>query len=213
MAQDREGRSVTRLATTILGLWLLAFLWSLPAHAHDSATTIYASITVDRAMVRVRLTLSSLPETPFFEPMKQAARTAPGTYAPLADAIARHVQVLSGGSFCRPGRQFVEPPTPISASISATVDYVCRGPVRELEIINDLFDVIGRDIHMIARVDWNDDTQTFTFEPDLRRFVRSTGVAQERATVGLGITSALIAAAITVLLGLAALGLAMRRRS
>ena len=204
---------MTRRAATIVGLWLLAFVWGLPAHAHDSATTIYAAVTVDRAMVRVRLTLSSLPDTPFFEPMKRAARTAPGTYAPLADAIARHVQVLSGESRCRAGRQFVEPPTPISASLSATVDYVCPGTVQELELINDLFDVVGRDIHMIARVDWNGDTQTFTFEPDLRRLTRSTGAAQEQATVDLGMRSALIAAAITVALGLAALGLTIRRRS
>jgi hypothetical protein len=185
----------------------------MPARTHDSETTIFTEITVDGAMVRVRLTLSSLPDSPFFESMKNATRRAPGTYAPFAQAIASHVLVRSGNSPCRAGRQYIEPPTPISASLSASVDYACQGPIRQLDLTNDLFDVFGNDLHMMARIDWGSNTYTFAFGPDLRRWTGTTREAQEQKTADLDMRPALIAAAIAVALGLAALGLIIRRRN
>jgi len=201
-------------ATIVLALGVLSAGrgYAPAARAHDSATTVFAAITVDGAMVRFGLTLSSLPDAPFFAVMKNDTSRDPRTYAALSEAIAERVRVLSGGEACRPGRRHIEPPTPISASISATVDYVCPGPVRSLELTNDLFDVFGGDLHMIGRIDWGSDSHEFTFGPDERHLARSHGAAVQAAPNAGGGGWIIIAAAAFAVAAIAGLGFYFRRR-
>jgi hypothetical protein len=148
--------------------WLLAVIVGLgtvlggrPAAAHEGATTAFAAVTVQGRVVRYALTLSAMPSGPSAPASGPVAET-------LAPAIARNVMIHADGRLCRPARQSTSAPTPLAVSVSAAVDFVCPTSIGTLTVHDDLFDVLGTDLHTIARIDWSGGSRQFTLGPDAR---------------------------------------------
>jgi len=148
---------------------LLIVLAGSPARAHDGGVTGYAVITIDRHMVRYKLTLSSIPAGPLAARMGVGDKSARPKYELLADAIAERLQLTNNNAACQAGPHHTTAPTQTVVSITAQVDFVCRDKVAKLTIRDDLFDVLGDDIHTLARIDWPGTSQQFVFRPEARQ--------------------------------------------
>jgi hypothetical protein len=48
-------------------------------------------------------------------------------------------------------------------TVTAIVDFVCPGQIRELGIRDDLFDVAGSNLHTVAKIEWPGGVQQFAF--------------------------------------------------
>ena len=48
-------------------------------------------------------------------------------------------------------------------AVTAIIDFVCPGQIRELGIRDDLFDVAGSNLHTGAKIEWPGDVQQFAF--------------------------------------------------
>ena len=132
------------------------------AHAHTSGTTGFAAITVQGQTVRYALTLS-------IEAL-QAASTKPiGDFNALDGMVARQVVVSANDTQCAPVPGAVQPPSPTRPTIVVTVDYACAGPIRTLALTDNLFDVLGRDHHTLATIEWPNGREQLVFEPDHRQ--------------------------------------------
>jgi HupE / UreJ protein len=166
VAKDRADRQVTKWLLAIVAL-VGVVLHGRATYAHDSGTTAFAAITVQGHMVRYKLTLSTIPSN-LAERFGVGPPGARPAYALLAPAIARHIHLHADDRACRPGPQRTSPPTPLVVSTSASVDFVCPDPIGMLRIRDDLFDVLGNDIHTIARIDWSGGSEQFVFGPDNR---------------------------------------------
>ena len=62
--------------------------------------------------------------------------------------------------------------------MTIAVDFACGGPVHDLLIRDDLFDVLGADYHTLARIDSAGPSQQFAFAPDARELSVEEGIAQ-----------------------------------
>jgi hypothetical protein len=143
-------------------LWLAVLIAG--AHAHTSGTTGFAAVTVQGQTVRYVLTLSA----DVVEAAWPNAGPASGDYAALPDAVARHVAVSANDRACAAVPGGVQPPSPTRPTVVITVDYACAGTVRALSIIDNLFDVLGRDHHTLVAVEWPEGREQLVFEPDRR---------------------------------------------
>lgn len=172
-----------------IGLVLMAWVagFAPVARAHDSGTTAYAAIIIDGSMLRYTLTLSSMPSSPLAREMGFGQPGRKIAYGLLADAVATKLHFRNNGEACAAGPRSVGVPNPTSASISATVDFVCPGAIERLTIRDDLFDVLGQDLHSLARIDWSGGTTQFAFGPDARETtvsVKQTGAASRSGGAG-----------------------------
>jgi HupE/UreJ protein len=173
-----------------VGLWLLAFA-TAPARAHSGGSTGYASITVHRSTVRYRLTM---PVATLTAPMAEDLRLAQTGSAParerLLDVVRRTIVLRSNGTRCEPGPGVVEPSAPDAVAVTLLVDFACPPGLRDLDVEDDLFDVVGPDHHTLARIEWPGGTGQFAFEPSARVAHFSVGGSPARAVgsfLGLGI--------------------------
>ena len=156
-------------------LWLAVLIAG--AHAHTSGTTGFAAVTVQGQTVRYVLTLSAdVVEAAWPNPGR-----APAGYAALPDVVARHVAVSADGTACAPVPGGVQPPWPTRPTVVITVDYACAGAVRVLSIIDNLFDVLGRDHHTLVAVEWPEGREQLVFEPDRREARLALGGGTARA--------------------------------
>lgn len=152
------------LALVLAGVSLIA----PPADAHVGDATAYAAITVSGRVVRYSLTLTGIPTGPLAERLRPPASGAPADYAPVADAIAQHIQLTSDAGPCRAGRSLVTPPSASVFNLTVVVDFACPEPVRTLEIVDNLFGVMGDDLHTLARIETRHGTQQFVFATENR---------------------------------------------
>lgn len=144
----------------------LAFMLSLAvliggAHAHNSGTTGFAAITVQGQTVRYVLTLST-------DAVQAAATTPGGGFDSLVGMVAQQVAVVANDRACASVPGSVQPPSPTRPTIVVTVDYACAGPVRMLLLTDNMFDVLGRDHHTLATVEWPGGREQIVFEPERR---------------------------------------------
>jgi hypothetical protein len=153
------------------------------AFAHQAGTTGFADIRVEGQTVRVSLSLSQVPSGPLADQMGFGEPGVTPRYDLLAQAIAADVHVSNDGADCEPGPRHVVPPTAAVLSLTGTVDFACPGTIGALGIRNDLFDVLGTDVHILARIAWPGGVQQFAFAPDLRTVQI---VVAEKAEVGAG---------------------------
>lgn len=158
---------MTKWLPAVIALACVA-LCSQTTRAHDSGRTAFAAITVQGNMVRYVLTLSTMPSGSLAQRMGASPPSGGLAYTLLAPAIARYIHVFADNRACRPGPQRTTPPTPVVVSVSASVDFVCPGPIGTLKVSDDLFDVLGTDLHTIARIEWAGGSQQFVFGPDMR---------------------------------------------
>jgi HupE / UreJ protein len=138
-----------------------AVLGSLPAFAHEGATTAYAHVVVSGSTVRYRLTMADA---------SRIAAASPGStdVETLAHAIRAKIRLANDGVACVPTPAELVPPSISSASVTVVVDFACRGAVRTLEIRDDLPDALGSDLHTLAKVEWPGGTGQFAFAAESR---------------------------------------------
>jgi hydrogenase/urease accessory protein HupE len=129
--------------------------------AHTAGTTGYAAVTVQGQTVRYVLTLST-------EALQIPSATTGGDFDLLPEMVARQVAVIANGNACAAVPGSVQPPSPTRPSVVITIDYACANPVRTLSLTDNLFDVLGRDHHTLAAVEWPGGREQVVFEPDRR---------------------------------------------
>lgn len=152
---------------------LLAALALLPAAvAHQGAITGYAEIRVDAATVHYTLTLSDLP------PAAALARpaAAAGDLSRLVEALAAAVQIQADGRACRAVGGQGRPPAAGQLSTTITLRYRCPDEVRELLVRDGSFEVLGPELHTLAKVEWPGGNDSFAFAAE-RREARFTVTA------------------------------------
>jgi hypothetical protein len=126
-------------------------------------------VTVHRSTVRYRVTL---PTAALTSQMAEDLRLAQGGSAQarerLLDVLRRAIELRGNGTRCEPGSGVVEPSTLDAPSFTMLVDFACPAGLRDLEIRDDLFDVLGPNHHTLAKVEWPGGTAQFAFEPAVR---------------------------------------------
>jgi hypothetical protein len=143
-------------------------LFPVSAPAHEAGTTGYAAITVSGRTVRYALTLSSIPKSPLAEEMGIGRPGVVPEYGRLSEAIAGKIHLTNNGETCQAGPRHVIPPTQTVLSVTGIVDFVCPGKMGELVIRDDLFDVLGGDLHTLAKIEWPVGMQQFAFSTESR---------------------------------------------
>lgn len=164
-------------------LCALALLSSGNVSAHKGGTTGYAAITVSGRTVRYTLTLSSIPPSPLAEEMGFGQPGAAPDYGRLSEAIAAKIHLTNNGEACEAGPRHVIPPTQTVLSVTGIVDFVCPGRMAELAIRDDLFDVLGSDLHTLAKIEWPGGMQQFAFSTESRE-IRLTIAGKAQAVRG-----------------------------
>ena len=159
------------MSTARASLLVAVALGSLPACAHEGATTAFAHVVVSGATVRYSLTLAD------------ASKVLEGKdLEAVAQAIRARIRIASDGQACAPTPTQLIPPAVLSASATVVVDFACRDGVRTLEIRDDLPDALGADLHTLAKVEWPGGTGQFAFAAESReaRFDLGTGASATR---------------------------------
>jgi hypothetical protein len=139
------------------------------AGAHTGGSTGYASILVQRNVIRYSLSLtpSSLPPA-VAEELAQARAGHAGSRERLLGHVRRKVALTAQGTRCESAQGFLEPGRNDVETVTLVVDFACAGPVRDLGVRDDLFDVLGPDHHTLARVEAESSTQQFAFATEAR---------------------------------------------
>jgi len=177
---------VSRLLAGLRGLAVVLVpfvtLFAFPAQAHQGGTTGFASVTVSGQTLRYSLTLSDIPmPSPLAEEMGFGQPGIAPDYRPLVNAISGKIHFTNGGEACAAGPGQVVPPTSTTISITAIVDFVCLGEIRELGIRDDLFDAAGPNLHTLAKIEWPGGVQQFAFATESRETQVTVGGKVEAA--------------------------------
>ena len=172
------------LGPIALGIVLLAT--GATGWAHTGGTTGYASVTVSRGTVRYRVTLpaSALPSD-LADALRRAQAGSRPARDTLLDVLRTRITLRSGATRCEPGPGEVLPSTFDAPTFTMQVDFACGAAVRDLAVRDDVFDVLGKDHHTLARIEARGNTQQFAFTPDNReaRFVVGDRGGSARETV------------------------------
>jgi len=159
----------------LVGLGVLVLAPRVPAvWAHAGGSTGYASITVSRSTVRYSVTVPT-PTLPsdLAEALRLAQAGSRQNREKLLDVIRTRILLRANGTRCEPGPGRLLPSTFDAPTFTAQVDFACGSAVRELLVLDNIFDVLGPDHHTLAKVDAPSGIQQFAFAPDSRqaRFV------------------------------------------
>lgn len=149
--------SAAMVAVMAVTLYAVLLFMTPMSRAHDGGTTGFAAITIERNTVRYELTVSSMP--------------ANSSADSLATAIATRLQLTNDGVACVAGPRQSMPAKRDVVSVKARVDFVCAASIRQLTIRDNLFDVLGEDVHTLAKIEWAGGSQQFAFGPDAREAV------------------------------------------
>ena len=152
--------------------------------AHTGGSTGYAAVAIDGATVRYTLTLWPATLTPALAPELQRVRAGdPADRERWMATLRQRTVITSDGRRCDAGPGSVLPTA--TESVVFALDFVCAGPVRDLLVRDDLFDVLGADHHTHIRIDAAGRTWQFALAPD----VREARVRPHDAGVGRGLAS------------------------
>jgi HupE/UreJ protein len=157
------GRPSPRILVACVVLGWMAGALTL-AHAHTGGSTAYAAILVSRRSVRYSLTLA--PST-----LPPAVLQDLGTGNPderLLRVVADTLTVSAQGRRCEVGSAAIAPVASGGENLTLVVDFACAEGVRDLVVRDDVFDVLGRDHHTLARIEMGGVTRQFAFTPDNR---------------------------------------------
>jgi hypothetical protein len=78
------------------------------------------------------------------------------------------VSVLARGRRCAAGAGSLTDGGGSADSVTIAVDFTCDADARQLLVRDDLFDVLGKDYHTLARIDVPGHTAQFAFTPETR---------------------------------------------
>lgn len=159
--------------------------------AHTGGSTGYASVSVERSTVRYSLVLptAALP-TEMAENLRLAEAGSAQARERLLDVIRRTIVVRADGLRCEPGPGLLQSRPSEAASVTLLVDFACPSGLRELQIRDDIFDVVGTDHHTLMKIEWAGETRQFAFEPasrDARFGVAASAARSTTSFVMLGI--------------------------
>lgn len=176
--------------------WLALPLSTGPALAHAGASTALATIVVTGHTVQYRLQfpLTAIPPS-LTDAMQPAGPGLPPDYRPLVEAVARNVHVRSEGNVCEAVPGTAIPPARAGADTTVVVHFACATEPGALVIVDDLFDLLGKDHHTIANIQYHNGSRQFVFQPETREVhisvARAEGKWRHRAA---GAGAALIVA-------------------
>ncbi len=86
----------------------------------------------------------------------------------LLQVVRDKVSLTDAAGRCVPGPGFAESSAPGVDNLALTVDFVCPARVTSLIIRDDVFDILGRDHHTLARVELPEGTRELAFAPEMR---------------------------------------------
>jgi HupE/UreJ protein len=139
------------------------------AHAHTGGSNGYAAIAVDGPRIRYTLTLWPAALPPGVAQEIRGARAGDAAARDRLLAVVREkVALAAQGRRCDARAGSVRPGAAEGESLTLVVEFACGGPVRELLVRDDLFDVLGADYHTLARIDGLGPPVQFAFQPDAR---------------------------------------------
>ena len=176
-AKDRFAR---RLA--IAGLLLAALLPR--AGAHEGGATAFSRITLSGQTVRHSLSIPDVASRPLAAALRDTGR-GPGAHEALAGALRDSVRLSGDTSPCAAGPARVVAGSDVSNSVTVTIDFACPATMRVLVIRDDSFDVLGSDLHILARIEHDGASEQFAFATENRE-ARVSVVAAADPTRGVG---------------------------
>src|SRR5262249_56972890 len=100
--------------------------------------------------------------------LRLAQTGSPRSREQLLDVLRAHILLRANGIRCEPGPGQLLPSAVDAPSFTMLVDFACGGVVRELDVQDDIFDVLGPDHHTLAKLEAAGSTQQFAFAPDRR---------------------------------------------
>ena len=162
-----------------VGLWLAAA--GTPAAGHTGGSTGYASITVHHSTVRYRVTLPTPAlSASMAEDLRLAQTGSSAARERLLDVVRRAIVLRGNGTRCESGPGAVEPAAPDAVTVVMLVDFACPTGLRDLDVQDDIFDVVGPDHHTLARIEWPGGSRQFAFETTARVAHFSVGGSTRR---------------------------------
>ena len=174
-----------RWRALLAGLVLAA--GATPAGGHSGGSNGWAVVTIGREGIRYSLTLWPATMPPGVAEQVEGARAGDAARrAQLLAVVHDQVTIAARGQRCQPGPGSVAPAT--TESLTVIVEYACAGDVSDVVIRDDLFDVLGRDYHTLARIDAPGLTTQFAFSPE----ARETRVTAEGRSTERGVLSFLV---------------------
>lgn len=162
---------------------MLLVTGALGGHAHTGGSTGYASVSVHGATVRYRVVLPAAALTSrMAEDLRLAQAGSVQAQERLLDVLRRAIELRGNGIHCEPGPGVVERSAFDAPTFAMLVDFACPSGLRELQIRDDVFDVLGPNHHTLTRVEWPAGTRQFAFEPSAREARFSVGGSAARDT-------------------------------
>ena len=150
------------------------------AGAHEGGTTAFARVTVSGQTVRYSLSVPDLAGRPL-APAPGDAREGPAALEALAAALRGSVRLSGDATPCAAGPAQVSPGSGVSANVTITIDFACPATMRTLTIRDDTFDVLGSDLHILARIEHDGATESFALATEKREARIDVGAAAPQA--------------------------------
>jgi len=175
MSSPSTDRSIRRLA---LACCVLLAALVPQAGAHENGTTAFARITVSGQTVRYSLSVPDIAGRPV-APSLRDAREGPGALEALGDAVRRSVRLSGDATACAEGPAQVSAGSGVAANVTITIDFACPAAMRTLLIRDDSFDVLGTDLHILARIEHDGTAEPFAFATEKREARVGVGTTAE----------------------------------
>lgn len=173
-----------RLVRRLPIAWLL-LVASLPwAGAHDGGATAFARITLSGQTVRYSLSIPDIAARPI-APTLREARAGANAHEALAGAVRESIRLSGDATPCAASPVQVTSGSEVSVSLTITIDFACPSTMRTLAIRNDVFDVLGSDLHILARIEHDGMIDSFAFATENRQASVSVG-SQRDSMRGVG---------------------------
>jgi hypothetical protein len=148
------------------------------AGAHENGTTAFARITVSGQTVRYSLSIPDIAGRPVAPSLRDAGE-GPGALEALGDAVRRSVRLSGDATACAAGPAQASAGSGVAANVTITIDFACPAAMRTLLIRDDSFDVLGTDLHILARIEHDGTAEPFAFATEKREARVDVGTTGE----------------------------------
>lgn len=161
---------------------LLCAALARPAAAHQGGATGYAAIEIAGNGLRYQLTLSQWPAAFLAQVDGDIAQAT----ARLPAALAATLKISNHDEACAVANARIEGQSGVKEGVTAVFDVVCRSPVAQLTITDNSFDVLGADVHTLAKISWPTGSSQFAFATETRRLDLQIAAAAATPPSGFG---------------------------
>jgi hypothetical protein len=144
-----------------------AMMAGAPVLSHTGGSTGYAALAIEGATLRYTLTLwPATLAAPIRAQLERARAGDASIRDGLLSSLADKIVLVADGLPCPVGSRSLQAAG--ADSVTLAFAFTCADSVRELVVRDDLFDVLGKDHHTLARIDAPGRTWQFAFAPDTR---------------------------------------------